>query len=86
MMTLSFFVAIPTFTNYSEYSPADHCYVYEVSSLIIYKQEVDMTVYVSEGNVTLIWYTHKDGIIKCDHYPCEEYLLSKDNKVKSRLV
>ena len=50
-----------------------------------FHQEMHMTVDVSseDDNVTLIWYTYEDGVLVCDHVPCDEYVWSIDNKVWS---
>ena len=82
MYMLMLFTAFPTFTNYSEYSTGYHCYMYGLSQPYFH-QEVDMTVSVSEDNVTLIWYTREeDGVdvLVCHDVPCD-YVWSIDNKV-----
>ena len=50
-----------------------------------YHQEIQMTVQLlpEDDNVTLIWYTHEDGVLECHHMPCDDYVWSKDNKVWS---
>ena len=81
IMTNFLFVAYPSFTDYSRYATDYHCDLYPLLPFLYY-DPVEMTVNVSEDNVTLIWYTDDGHVIDCDPFD-EVYQCTNDNKVSS---